>query len=90
MAAAGSLGRLPRVPQLAGLLLPSRISMTSPAAAEIRVGLREKMHHGYLLSFTGAAGLVAIATILTLFLRVPKEDLPAHGRRRRSGAGALS
>jgi len=69
MSAAGSLGRF-LGPALAVLPLPANFSLL---ARPLSGGLLESINAGYRTAFTGAAALVAVATIFTLLLRVPKE-----------------
>ncbi len=75
MAAAGSLGRF-LGPALATLPLPQNFSeLQRPLQGDALAAV----NHGYLTAFSVAAGLVVIATICSLILRVPKEDLPVEG-----------
>ncbi len=71
MAAAGSLGRF-LGPALAVIPLPKDFS---DLARPLEGALLETVNHGYRTAFSVAAGLVVIATVLALFLRVPKEEV---------------
>jgi DHA1 family tetracycline resistance protein-like MFS transporter len=72
MAAAGSLGRF-LGPALAVLPLPANFSelarpLTGPTFAAV--------NSGYRSAFTISAGLLVAATVLAMFLKVPKDDAP--------------
>jgi MFS transporter, DHA1 family, tetracycline resistance protein len=69
MAAAGSFGRF-LGPSLAVLPLPKEFS---DLARPLTEPMRTVVNSGYLTAFSAAALIVAVATILTLCLRVPKE-----------------
>lgn len=71
MAAAGSLGRF-LGPALAVLPLPASFSsLERPLHGAVFVSVNA----GYRTAFTVSAGLVALAMVLVLLLRVPKEDV---------------
>ena len=73
MAAAGSLGRF-LGPALAVLPLPSNFSqLTRPLSGPVL----ETVSAGYRTAFSASAGLVLVATIFTMFLRVPKDKVEA-------------
>lgn len=72
MAASGSLGRF-LGPVLAVIPLPRDFSIfPRPLTGEMLVSV----NHGYAAAFTASAGCLALATILSALLKVPKEDLP--------------
>ena len=72
MAGAGSLGRY-LGPMLAMKPFPGNFSdLPRPLESTALI----TVNHGYLTAFSFAAGLLVVATILALLLRMPKEDLP--------------
>jgi multidrug resistance protein len=73
MAAAGSLGRF-LGPALAVLPLPSNFSQL---ARPLSGPVLETVNAGYRTAFSVSAGLVVVATIFTLLLRVPKDEVEA-------------
>ncbi|HEX5175987.1 MAG TPA: MFS transporter [Chthoniobacteraceae bacterium] len=70
MAAAGSLGRF-LGPALAVLPLPPNFS---EFARPLTGSTFAAVNSGYRAAFTASAGLVVLAAILALFLKVPKDD----------------
>jgi len=74
MAAAGSLGRF-LGPALSTKPLPSNFS---ELARPLEGGALVAVNQGYITAFNFAAGLLVLATLLSLLLRVPKEELPVE------------
>ena len=71
MTAAGSLGRF-LGPALAVLPLPANFShLPRPLTG----AMFEAVNGGYRAAFSASASLLIVATLFTLFLRVPKDDL---------------
>jgi sugar phosphate permease len=71
VASAGSLGRF-LGPALAVLPLPANFSLLE---RPLTGSVLQSVNAGYQSAFTMAAGLLAVATVFVLMLRVPKEQI---------------